>query len=472
MPLQLQAYPSPTHVLRMFGSRREEKAPPRGCPCTASRSLARIHPPSHSLPLDFDPVFSPSPTSKHTAMADDPWADPPPASIPTIPAPTPFGSDEPGWGASPAQEAFADAPSEEAAPAVEPPAPATAAAAADEETAAMPAAADESQDDFGDFDDDAEVGAPGDDDFGDFDAAPIEPEAQAPVVQAPVAQVQQSSGTAQWVSRLGVKGAMRKALTPRRTHRRHCKSRRRAHQLAWQSKYEHCCLHRYRESKVCIRITTEQPRAWAASGYARASRYAAKAGELQRMQPASLLSVLIPLSHTRSQNMWATLSTQPTLRPTDYQRSYTRRSHLIALGVPINLEEFAAPAVRARVMPPLALTLDGVKPTAGPLSAPGGASRASADGRLASKPGSRAASPAPQRNERMAERRREELGLGAPPEVDMARAQELVDLTESELSCRLPVLSSLAADASTHPQITSRFSLCLTCAPCRPSSPR
>lgn len=98
-------------------------------------------------------------------------------------------------------------------------------------------------------------------------------------------------------------------------------------------------------------------------------------------------------------------------------------------------------------LPPLALTLDSTVPReSGPSSAPAsdgsrGPPKRSQSGLV---PGDnrnsnsnvntpRTGSPAPGRNgERLAERRREELGLGPAPELDWKRAEELVAMTEGE----------------------------------------
>jgi len=96
-------------------------------------------------------------------------------------------------------------------------------------------------------------------------------------------------------------------------------------------------------------------------------------------------------------------------------------------------------------LPPLALTLDSAIPrTPGPSSAPGsdarGPPKRSQSGLVPGTGASTSSTPrtgSPGLNsgtngERMAERRREELGLGPAPELDWKRAEELVALTEGE----------------------------------------
>ncbi|KAN0060872.1 hypothetical protein ACQY0O_006606 [Thecaphora frezii] len=172
-----------------------------------------------------------------------------------------------------------------------------------------------------------------------------------------------------------------------------------------------------------------------------------------------------------SRQLWKDLSALPLIKPMDWVRSRTRRDYLIAMGVPVNLDEIHNFALGSSsssggsggsMLPPLKLKLDSNVPRAvGPSSAPtdvglkrsssaqasptpsslgAGNSAAAAQQRSASASGSPrngAQSPAlgygGNNRERLAERRREELGLGPPPDVDLKRAEELVAKTQGEL---------------------------------------
>jgi hypothetical protein len=60
-----------------------------------------------------------------------------------------------------------------------------------------------------------------------------------------------------------------------------------------------------------------------------------------------------------SRNMWHSLTSQPKVRPVDWMRSSTRRQHLIALGIPINLDEVrVGDGAGTKSLPPLSLKLD------------------------------------------------------------------------------------------------------------------
>lgn len=57
--------------------------------------------------------------------------------------------------------------------------------------------------------------------------------------------------------------------------------------------------------------------------------------------------------------MWLSLTSQLDIRPVDWMRSSTRRQYLIALGVPINLDEVRVnDAAGTKTLPPLSLKLD------------------------------------------------------------------------------------------------------------------
>lgn len=59
---------------------------------------------------------------------------------------------------------------------------------------------------------------------------------------------------------------------------------------------------------------------------------------------------------TRSRDAYAQLTTAPMLKPLDWTRSRVRRDHLIAMGVPVNLDEVESH--RLSTLPPLKITTD------------------------------------------------------------------------------------------------------------------
>ncbi|PWN54098.1 hypothetical protein IE53DRAFT_359469 [Violaceomyces palustris] len=199
-----------------------------------------------------------------------------------------------------------------------------------------------------------------------------------------------------------------------------------------------------------------------------------------------------------SRQLWKELTSLPPVRPINWVRSSSRRDYLITLGVPIDLDEIHSSSGSGSVassgglksaLPPLKLKLDSnVGRSEGPNSAPvdgpngmGGGSNSmkrSSSGSGGPGPSSgaggvlgyKSSGNSPNRSgspsggagglsgnrERMAERRREELGLGKPPDVDLKRAEELVAKTEDQLSLQsLPALRSILKELQTLTTSTS-----------------
>lgn len=144
-----------------------------------------------------------------------------------------------------------------------------------------------------------------------------------------------------------------------------------------------------------------------------------------------------------SRTLWTELCAMPDVKPIDWVRSKTRRDYLISMGIPVNLDEIHSSTASRSVsgaLPPLKLDLGTAD------SAPRRSNSTISRSNTPSRNGT--ASPAGgasvNRKERMAEKRRDELGLSAPPDVDLVRAQELVDKTESQLTLMsLPALKSM-----------------------------
>lgn len=128
------------------------------------------------------------------------------------------------------------------------------------------------------------------------------------------------------------------------------------------------------------------------------------------------------LVREESRAAWSALSKQPELKPVDWMRSKTRRQYLIAVGVPINLDELNTTNTNgSKTLPPLALKLDrgarGSEADSGPVNQNEG------------KPGSAKST-----------RERD----NKPPEFDTQRAKSIVAMTEDQLTLLgLPALREL-----------------------------
>ncbi|KAJ1033168.1 hypothetical protein NDA13_001166 [Ustilago tritici] len=182
-----------------------------------------------------------------------------------------------------------------------------------------------------------------------------------------------------------------------------------------------------------------------------------------------------------SRQLWADLSSFPTVKPIDWVRSKTRRDYLISMGIPVNLDEihscFASGSRGSKQLPPLQLKYDS---SANRLSSShdskgsvpqrssslkvsgtcsGSSSAAQRSASTSNSPRNGNSSPAlgsSTNRERIAERRREELGLGPAPQVDLSRAEELVKKTEDQLTLlSLPALKTLLRELNTLTTSTS-----------------
>ncbi|PWN33613.1 uncharacterized protein FA14DRAFT_63832 [Meira miltonrushii] len=128
------------------------------------------------------------------------------------------------------------------------------------------------------------------------------------------------------------------------------------------------------------------------------------------------------LVREESRAAWSALSKQPELKPVDWMRSKTRRQYLIAVGVPINLDELNTTNTNgSKALPPLALKLDrgarGSEVESGPTS--------QNDGKVGSAKSTR------ERDNK-------------PPEFDTQRAKSIVAMTEDQLTLLgLPALREL-----------------------------
>lgn len=116
----------------------------------------------------------------------------------------------------------------------------------------------------------------------------------------------------------------------------------------------------------------------------------------------------------------------------NWTRSQTRRQQLLALGVPINLDEMLGGDAQHKELPPLELQIE---------SAP----QADTGGISSPATGSDAAAPAPQ-TESLGDRRRRELGVDVPV-VDTERIEQVTQLSEDDLKLQsLPALRNLVKE--------------------------
>ncbi|TXT13139.1 hypothetical protein VHUM_01540 [Vanrija humicola] len=138
---------------------------------------------------------------------------------------------------------------------------------------------------------------------------------------------------------------------------------------------------------------------------------------------------------------YAKLTTAPILKPLDWTRSRVRRDHLIAMGVPVNLDE--VDSHRLAALPPLHISTKGL-----PASAGGNGKGKARESYGGSASASAPASAAPHTN---GSAERSKYGLGEQPIVDVPRAEELCGLDEDALSIMpLARLRALQAELERH----------------------
>jgi hypothetical protein len=109
---------------------------------------------------------------------------------------------------------------------------------------------------------------------------------------------------------------------------------------------------------------------------------------------------------------------QPPLKPPNWTQSRIRRQHLIALGIPVNLDE-VLPHANGKPLPPLQIT---TRPTSTP---PG--HRNPNNNALTGASQSRAGTPQPT-NRRAGQSNAAQLGLGPKPELDEGKITGLLSL--------------------------------------------
>lgn len=195
---------------------------------------------------------------------------------------------------------------------------------------------------------------------------------------------------------------------------------------------------------------------------------ASNLSEDQIRQVPGLAQVLV---REESRQLWSKLTEEPKLQPLDWMRSRTRRQHLISLGVPINLDEVRPNDFNggtSKALPPLSLSMDTAMGKSNSTAGGGGVgSNTGAAGSGVNSPVSMAAprgasssSSSTTTTATRHPRKEDKLGLGPKPEVDMARAKDLIALTEDQLTLQpLPSLQNMARELE---QLTRQTSALLT----------
>ncbi|KIK04642.1 hypothetical protein K443DRAFT_675660 [Laccaria amethystina LaAM-08-1] len=128
------------------------------------------------------------------------------------------------------------------------------------------------------------------------------------------------------------------------------------------------------------------------------------------------------------------LNTPPPVKPPNWTRSRIRRQHLIALGIPVNLDE-VLPRINGKPLPPLEIHTR-------PMSAPPGqrnVPHSNSTGPV-SRPSSRAGTPQPGQQNILTQ-------FGPKPELDRARMSKLLDIDRESLAMQpLAALERQLAD--------------------------
>ncbi|KAG6877241.1 hypothetical protein C0992_010467 [Termitomyces sp. T32_za158] len=117
-----------------------------------------------------------------------------------------------------------------------------------------------------------------------------------------------------------------------------------------------------------------------------------------------------------SRNLYKMLvQTPPPTKPPNWTRSRIRRQHLIALGIPVNLDE-VLPHASGKPLPPLEITTR-------PMSAPPGTRNSTQNGVTSSNINSRAGTPQP-----LAGRLTTSSRFGPEPQLEYSKIQKLLEL--------------------------------------------
>lgn len=116
------------------------------------------------------------------------------------------------------------------------------------------------------------------------------------------------------------------------------------------------------------------------------------------------------------------LNSPPLMEPISWVRSRVRQQHLIALGLPVNLDEML-PQVTAKPLPPLRIS---TRPMSAPPGAPNGPIQSMPSSRSNSRGGTRSNTPQP--SARSGSSTVIQLSLGPKPTLDAKKIDDLLDL--------------------------------------------
>ncbi|WFD44998.1 hypothetical protein MPSI1_003674 [Malassezia psittaci] len=131
--------------------------------------------------------------------------------------------------------------------------------------------------------------------------------------------------------------------------------------------------------------------------------------------------------------------------PLNWTQSATRRQHLISLGIPVNLDEVHETSRTQKVMPPLKLHVEAPKDTSNEVDSSGGA--------LTNEPPTVSSRTSRTEEDSSARTPREE-----PPNVNMERVEQLINLSESQLVLKsLTELREIAREMRSLTQQTSNL---------------
>lgn len=116
------------------------------------------------------------------------------------------------------------------------------------------------------------------------------------------------------------------------------------------------------------------------------------------------------------------LNSPPLMEPISWVRSRIRQQHLIALGLPVNLDEIL-PQATAKPLPPLHIS---TRPLSAPPGAANGPIRSTPPSRSNSRAGTRSNTPQPPA--RSGSSTVMQLSLGPKPELDAKKIDDLLSL--------------------------------------------
>ncbi|KAF8557049.1 hypothetical protein OG21DRAFT_1407995 [Imleria badia] len=134
------------------------------------------------------------------------------------------------------------------------------------------------------------------------------------------------------------------------------------------------------------------------------------------------------LTTSTSRELYSSLlNSPPLMEPISWVRSRIRQQHLIALGLPVNLDEIL-PQVTTKALPPLHIS---TRPVSAPPGAANGPIRSMPPSRSNSRAGTRSNTPQPSARSGPSTM---ELSLGPKPELDSKKIDDLLKLDTDQLN--------------------------------------